>query len=86
MACGDSAKAEPLFYSQARCEAFSFGWLLLRVLPPTGCSALGRCDLDAFLGHNLDDLVPVIPARLADHDLTTEIAIRRWGMNRTGFH
>ena len=49
-------------------------------------AGFGRCDLDAFLGHNLDDLVHVIPARLADHDVTTEIAIRRWRMNRTGFH
>jgi len=49
-------------------------------------AGFGRCDLDAFLDHNLDDLVHVIPARLADHDLTTEIAIRRWRMNRTGFH
>ena len=58
-------------------------------------------DFDACLGNNLDDLIHVASLffidfkafkyllysdRLSDHDVTTDITIRSWGMNRTGFH
>ena len=58
-------------------------------------------NLDACLGNNLDDLIDINkllfislkalkyrlhPAWLPDHHVTTEITIRSWGKNRTGFH